>query len=171
MHERFYKSYNSICSFLWFWLKFDCIFEWKIGSLYLTLRNFFDIFSKNRIGYHCIFPLHESKWGSFHMPIEVCVQMIMVFKQIEQGNPRIIIQFEIYFYKFLIWFKNKPFQPFLYLLEIVPVFETKLHKSIRIINLFSLIKYVESFEIFTFLVAYNLLYDFVSIIIKSFRSA
>ena len=75
------------------------------------------------------------------------VQMVMVFKQIEQSIAALEIpnKFELNLNEVLIRFKDESWKPFLNFLQINKVFEPKLNELIWIIDFFSLVKNVKPF--------------------------
>ena len=75
------------------------------------------------------------------------VQMVMVFKQIEQSIAALEIpnKFELNLNEVLIRFKDESWKPFLNFLQIDKVFESKLNELIWVIDFFSLVKNVKPF--------------------------
>ena len=75
------------------------------------------------------------------------VQMVMVFKQIEQSIAALEIpnKFELNLNEVLIRFKDESWKPFLNFLQIDKVLEPKLNELIWVIDFFSLVKNVKPF--------------------------
>ena len=81
------------------------------------------------------------------MTIIMGIQMVMVFKQIEEGITTLEISnlFKLNLNKVLIRLKDEFWKFFLNFLQIGKVFKAKLNELIRVVDFFSLVDNIKSF--------------------------